>query len=374
MLSPEPGVGFFATASAVTRGSIGLAAVLGIVIGSLLGGLFAAALDGHDQSAVDQTVAVRAPEDSPEDASAEAPLGLIGGATANEAAPTTIETPTPVAILPPPTAGSTAPPATPTQPPPPISSEAAPQEATATIDADVLSCSDNYVAITHTAIDSAAEIEGLFDELANNPQTRAADVAKSCASLAVDDQASFVAYIGPFANAVDACVTATNAGARVGVVRLSAASGYSSVLRCPSFGGFMTHQGRFFVADVPQDATLTASDLDVGYGFRTKYEGPDYFVTIETSRNQVPKSGASAKQSAAGVAESVANASELRQVMIAGIEVWYFEFVADGFFKVDLFFYVGDDGYAVIGADKSSMDVAFGLASHTVASLQPITS
>lgn len=384
----------------MNRTSIGISAVLGIVLGALLGSLFALTLrstGSDDQPIAVESVGGRDGPDNERESSAEptpeAPLGLIGGSAASPAddgAEASLEptaTPTPIGVLPGPTAvalAPTVPPPAATATPEPVPAASTPdsdtvsniaetdQDPAADIAGDALPCTNNYVAVTMAVSDSPDELNALFDLLANNPHARAADVGASCSALsAVTDEAIYVAYVGPFANAVDACVTASNPSPEVSVVRLSDTQD-EPVVSCPTISGFVTHQGQFFVADVPQGAMLTASDLDVGYGFRTKYEGSGYFVTIETSRNDVAKTGASAKQSAAGVAESVPGASELRQVMIGDTEVWYFEFADDGFSKVDLFFNLGADGYAVLGASTSSTDVAFGLASHTVASLQPI--
>ena len=107
-----------------------------------------------------------------------------------------------------------------------------------------------------------------------------------------------------------------------------------------------------FSFELPNGYIVVDLDKDVGYGLRTRLEGPgDAFIHIENS----PWGGGSVFEAASEIAASVGSrlTSGPTSVTENGTEAVYFRFVSSaGDPRIDIFFRVGERGFAILGGSS----------------------
>ena len=107
-----------------------------------------------------------------------------------------------------------------------------------------------------------------------------------------------------------------------------------------------------FSFELPSGYVVVDLDKDVGYGLRTRLEGPgDAFIHIENS----PWGGGSLFEAASAIADSVGSrlTSGPTSTVQNGTEAVYFTFRSSaGDPRIDIFFRVGERGFAILGGSS----------------------
>jgi|GEM_PF-640100 len=127
-----------------------------------------------------------------------------------------------------------------------------------------------------------------------------------------------------------------------------------------------------FASALPEGWVALTENVDVGYGYRTRFQGPaSDFMFIDTTPAERARAGVTIEESAKQVAATIASASPVRGEVIGDKQTWSFTYTGnDGTPRIDIFFTVNGDGYAVVAGSASDPDSAFSVAREFIASLE----
>lgn len=127
-----------------------------------------------------------------------------------------------------------------------------------------------------------------------------------------------------------------------------------------------------FDANIPEGWTTTSEHVDVGYGFRTRFTGPDTdFMFVDTTPADRVRGDITIEESAYNQARSIRSASPVAFEVIGDKQAWSFTFTGnDGSQRIDIFFELDGNGYAVVAGSRVDPEGAFDTAREFVASLE----
>lgn len=113
----------------------------------------------------------------------------------------------------------------------------------------------------------------------------------------------------------------------------------------------LQYTGPRFAADLPTGWQAIAEDRDVGYGYRTRFDGPDNdFLYVDLTPPSRHDGQETIEESAYRIADQVSSSGPVYKLTIGSKVTYWFEYVGnDGSQRIDVFFTIGDTGYAVVG-------------------------
>lgn len=127
----------------------------------------------------------------------------------------------------------------------------------------------------------------------------------------------------------------------------------------------------YFSAYFPEGWSVTRSDLDVGYGFRSEFVADGMYLNVDTTPSELRTGTATIAESARRIAASIGSASEVSSETVAGLELHSFTFRNDrGVPSIDIFFEVDGDGFAIVAGSTSKPDAAFDIARQVALSVR----
>lgn len=128
-------------------------------------------------------------------------------------------------------------------------------------------------------------------------------------------------------------------------------------------GTFVSFSGDHFSALLPEGWAVAASDIDEGYGFRSRFVDGDMYLNIDTTPKEQREPGGDIGESARSIAAGIGSASQVRTEEVDGLVMHSFTFRnQQGVDSIDIFFDVDGDGYAVVAGSASDPDTAFATA------------
>ena len=130
-----------------------------------------------------------------------------------------------------------------------------------------------------------------------------------------------------------------------------------------------------FASALPEGWIPLTENVDVGYGYRTRFQGPaSDFMFIDTTPADRARAGVTIEESAHQVAATISSSSPVRGEMIGDKQTWSFTYTGnDGTPRIDIFFTVNGDGYAVVAGSGNDPANAFDVARDFIASLESTT-
>lgn len=113
----------------------------------------------------------------------------------------------------------------------------------------------------------------------------------------------------------------------------------------------LAYSGPRFEADLPAGWQPISEDSDVGYGYRTRFNGPDNdFLYVDLTPPTHHNGLETIEESAYRIAEQVSSSGPVYKLTIGSKVTYWFEYIGnDGSQRIDVFFTIGDTGYAVVG-------------------------
>lgn len=121
------------------------------------------------------------------------------------------------------------------------------------------------------------------------------------------------------------------------------------------------YQGARFTAALPDGWVPVSENRDVGYGYRTRFKGPENdFLYIDLTPPTHHDGSETIEQSARRIAAQTATAGPVVKLTIDDKTTWWFEYTGDdGSARIDVFFAIDDTGYAVVGGSKDDPKAAY---------------
>lgn len=121
--------------------------------------------------------------------------------------------------------------------------------------------------------------------------------------------------------------------------------------------------GDHFTAYLPEGWSVLSRDVDVGYGYRSRFVADDMYLTVDTTPDYLESGGEEIEMSARDVADGIASASAVRSEEVDGLMLHSFTFRNNqGVDSIDIFFEVDGDGYAIVAGSNSDPIGAFAVA------------
>lgn len=132
----------------------------------------------------------------------------------------------------------------------------------------------------------------------------------------------------------------------------------------------LNYLGPRFAGTLPDSWSVASEDRDVGYGYRSRFNGDGHFVIVDTTPSYADGTSQTIEQSARDVAATLRSASPVTAERMGNKDTWWFTYTGtDGVLRIDIFFEEAGDGYAVLAGSNNDSDEAFGIARSFVASL-----
>lgn len=126
---------------------------------------------------------------------------------------------------------------------------------------------------------------------------------------------------------------------------------------------FVSFNGDFFSALLPEGWSLLSRDVDEGYGFRSSFITDGMYLNVDTTPREQRGSNTDIAQGARDIAAGINSASEVRTEEVDGLVMHSFTFRnRQGVDSIDIFFEVDGDGYAVVAGSANDPDTAFATA------------
>lgn len=139
----------------------------------------------------------------------------------------------------------------------------------------------------------------------------------------------------------------------------------------PNATRLVSFTGDHFTAYLPEGWSVSRSDVDVGYGFRSNFVAPDMYLNVDTTPSERRTGGVDIAQSAREIASGISSASAVRTEEIDGLVIHSFTFRnRQGVESIDIFFEVDGDGYAIVAGSSTDPDGAFATARLVASSIR----
>jgi len=125
----------------------------------------------------------------------------------------------------------------------------------------------------------------------------------------------------------------------------------------------VSFSGDYFSAYLPEGWSVSSSDVDAGYGYRSTFVSSDMYLNVDTTPSELRPGGIDIAQSAREIAAGISSASPVRTEEIDGLVMHSFTFRnRQGVESIDIFFEVDGDGYAIVAGSASDPQAAFATA------------
>lgn len=129
--------------------------------------------------------------------------------------------------------------------------------------------------------------------------------------------------------------------------------------------------GDHFTAFLPAGWAVVSQDVDVGYGFRSRFIADDMYLNVDTTPDFAEAGATDIATSARDIAASISSASPVQTEEVDGLTLHSFTFVNNqGIESIDIFFEVDGDGYAIVAGSITDPATAFSIARQVALSVR----